>query len=115
MVVLASEILSLFVLLLLAIVMVEFPRFSYVLNYVPMLVIKVPLLLFLKIYFICLNVSQEFERFAYSSFFFELSFSRENMLRIMEKPLASECPFSFSLSAWKKGWAKICSNVNLSS
>lgn len=115
MVVLASENLSLFVLLLLAIVIVEFPRFYYVLNYVPILVIRVPLLLFLKISLICLKVSQEFERLAYSSFFFELSFSRENMLRIMAKPLAWECPFSFSLSAWKKGCAKICSNVNLSS
>ena len=90
MVVLANVILSLLVLLLLVTVMAEFPKFYSVLNYVPMLVMSVPLLLFLKIYFICLNVSQEFERFDYSSFFFELSFSREKMLRIMAKPFASE-------------------------
>lgn len=50
----ASEFLSLLVLVVT--VMVELPRFSSVLNSVPMLVINVPLLLFLKISFICLKV-----------------------------------------------------------
>ena len=75
---------------------------SYVLNSVPMLVTSVPLLLFLRIYLICFETSQELERFGTCYFlsislplvFLEsgaISFSlEENRPLKREKPLASD-------------------------
>lgn len=79
------------------------------------------MLLFLKIYFICLNVSQELDLLATSSFFssfkrlfflslYLVSFSLEKMLlSIANPPLDSDLGLGMDLldSAAKKGWARI--------
>lgn len=75
-----------------------------------MLVTNVPLLLFLKIYLICLKVSQEFDLFG-DNFSFYFSFlSLENILRIAANPFDSDLANVWELGELdvKKGCESIC-------
>lgn len=91
--------------------------FYSVLNSFPILVTNVPLLLFLKIYLICLKVSQEFDLFG-DSFSFSFSFlSLENMFLIAANPFDYDRAKVCELGEFdvKKGCARICYRVSLSS